>query len=389
MNKMLRQLLLLVLLFGGCSSDPIPLPTVDRPDTEYDMAVDASADLSADAQVDVSDDLSLTDSGADAQIDADLGSDMGSQLTHQAIVNLRPAFTDFSNLTPWIKGISHIRVWGGSRGMATYPTLEAVPDVLLQNPNRFNLVQDEEIANLLALQTMHGVKTIYLININDSLESQLAFVQRLMDEGLDLDFVELGNELYLRKFAEGDLTGLGVTRAWSVEQYIDEIIDVWTLAFKELGLPVYIVGASHGTDDSNSTMYRQNWNSALVSALATRPGLVDGVTFHRYGGEERTGETHEEIISNESFQFLQTFGALPIAITESGYFFTEMTPENLELAAEFWTAFRAALKPNDHYGVHVMQRSGMATGDLSYGLYDDNGLSPVGARFDAWLKTGE
>ena len=273
--------------------------------------------------------------------------------------------------------------------MVTFPTIEAVPEFLLDHPNRYNVVQNEEIESLLDLQAAHGVKTVYMINVNDTLESQLAFVQRLIDEGLDLDFVELGNELYLRKFATGDRTGLGVTRTWRVEQYIEEVIDVWAAVFKDLGLPVYIVGASHGREGSAANTYRQEWNSALVTALQTRPGLVDGVTFHRYGGEERTRQTHEETISNASFEFLQTFGELPIAITESGYFFTEMTPENLELAAEFWTAFRAALKPNDRYGVHVMQRRGNSVGDLSYGLYDADGISPVGVRFDAWLRSGE
>ena len=298
------------------------------------------------------------------------------------IVNLRPFNTDFDALTPWIDGIGYVRVWGGTRGMATYPTLDAVPDHLLDHPRSYNVVTQDEIDALLDLQDRHGVRVIYMVNVNDTLESQREFIARLVVEGIDLAILEMGNELYLRKFRDGDITQLGVTRSWSPEDYA-AMLEEWVPELGGFDVPIYIVGASHGSGDSGRDLNRQYWNEVMVEAIDDRVA-IDGVTFHRYAGEERSGESHEEAISNESFAFLSTFGDLPIAITESGYAFSEMTPENLDLAEEFWTEFDSALKPGDLFGVHVMYRPSEHR-TISYGLFDEDGRTPVGDRFAEWL----
>jgi len=313
---------------------------------------------------------------------------------HRAIVNLRPAFTDFSDLEPWIEGISHIRVWGGSRGMATYPTEEAVPLVLLPTPNLYSVVQDSEIDAILALQRLRGVRVVYAVNINDTLDNQRAFVVRLLTAGVDLAMLEMGNEIYLTKYRSGDTSALGVTRVWTKEQYVDEILDVWIPSFADFDLPMYIVAASHGGGTTPGDAIRIAWNETLRTALVTRPDRVDGVTFHRYAGVG-TANPFEEEISSADFAFLGTFGDLPIAVTESGYYFATPSEEALDAAAAFWSAFRAALKPSDLFGVHLMYLRPGATGgsdsgsDSALALYDEHGRTAVGDRFDRWLTTGE
>ena len=89
------------------------------------------------------------------------------------------------------------------------------------------------------------------------------------------------------------------------------------------------------------------------------------------------------------FAFLGTFGDLPIAITESGYYFETVRDAALDDAAAFWSAFRAALKPGDLFGVHLMYSRPGSTGDDALALYDEGGRTAVGDRFDRWLTTGE
>ncbi len=300
-------------------------------------------------------------------------------------MNLRPAYTDFSKLEPWIEGIGYIRVWGGSRGMATYPNLESVPAALRPQRSRFNVISREEIEQLLRLQRKHSIEFIYLLNINDSLESQRAFVQQLLDAGLQIAMLELGNEIYLRKFTYGDIKGLGVTRRITIEDYIG-IIRNWVPELRRrFRIPVYVCAAGHGPEARPADEERRRWNLNIKTELDRDPTLADGVTFHRYGGEERTGNTHEETISNEGFAFTQTFGDWPIAITESGYQFSDPTMENLEHAAEFWTAFLRALKPTDVFGIHIMYNRSDAVSDSSFGLYGSKGITPTGKQFARWL----
>ncbi|MCC5950947.1 MAG: S-layer homology domain-containing protein [Acidimicrobiia bacterium] len=303
------------------------------------------------------------------------------------IVNLRPFNTDFSALEPWIDGISAVRVWGGSRGMATYPTADAVPEVLLEGPSsRWNVVTQEEIDALVDLQERHGVSVIYMMSINDTLESQTAFVHRLLDNGLDLVMLEMGNEIYLRKFREGDVGGLGVTRKILAEDYV-ELLEEWVPALRaEFGLPIYVVGASHSGTQSGGDQHRQHWNHVVRAALDADPTLTDGVTFHRYAGEGRHAPEDEEEITLGGFGFLEDLGDRPIAITESGYRMLEETPENLAAAQVFWDGFVDRLGPADAYGVHVMFGPPGRVGDIGYALFREEGRTPVGDRFDAWLR---
>jgi hypothetical protein len=302
------------------------------------------------------------------------------------IVNLRPFNTDFAALTPWIDGIGYVRVWGGSRGMATYPTPEAVPEVLRGNPRRYNVVTQAEIDGVLGLQRRHGVRVIYMVNVNDTLSSQRDFVARLRSAGIDLAMLEMGNELYLDKFRNGDTSLLGVARSWTPEEYV-AMLEEWVPELRRFDVPIYVIGASHGSSNSGRDRRRQAWNDVVRDAIAARPGAIDGVTFHRYAGEERNGVPHEEAISNESFAFLSTFGQMPIAITESGYAFSEMSPDNLDRAAEFWTEFRRALKPGDLYGLHVMYAP-PGRRVTSFDLFTAEGRTPVGDRLAEWLASG-
>ncbi len=308
------------------------------------------------------------------------------------IVNSRPRDEPGDLLTPWIEGIGYVRGWGGSRGMVTFPTDAAVPESLRDGPkSRWDVVRQSEIDGLVALQQAHGVQIIYMVNVNDTLQSQVSFIERLRAAGVDLAMLELGNELYLPKFRTGDTTKVGVARAWSAPEYV-ELLREWgpELRSRFGELPLYGIGASHGTTDSGSDEFRREWNRTIVAARDETPGLLDGITFHQYAGagsgeapvEQSSGE---EIISDGGFDYLSTFGELPIAVTESGYVTESNSQSDLDRAAQFWEGFRNALKPGDTYGVHLLFQP---TDDVKpFPLFDLGGRTPVGDRFASWLTT--
>jgi hypothetical protein len=375
-----------VLLLGGCSASggvaPIETGDAGLPPSDATPADATPSDAT-------SPEAGRPDAGAER--DAGAGGDAGSapEVDRPVVVNLLPATTDFARLEPWIEGITHARVWGGTRGMTTYPALEAVPEWLRASPSRYWVVTDAEIEACLALQRRTGIRFIYMVNVNDSLESQRAFIGRLLAAGLDVAMLELGNELYLNKFAIGDTTARGVTRAWSAAQYVDEVIDVWAPDLAGFGLPLYVIGAAHGGYGPAEDGRRVAWNTTLRAALAARPGRVTGVTLHRYAGTGRT-IADEEDPSAGGFEFVSTFADYPIAVTESGYYFDELTDDNLERAASFWAGFSAALKPGDMFGVHVVyQRSGVGPSSFALALFNEHGRTPTGERFARWLRTGE
>jgi hypothetical protein len=303
------------------------------------------------------------------------------------IVNTTPGNTVFSAIAPWIDGVGYLRVWGGTRGMSTYPTLDAVPTFLRSRPNHYHLVADAEIQWLLEMQARHGVGIIYMVNINDTLASQHAFVTRLVDAGIDLQMLEMGQELYLTKFRQGDTAQKGVTRSFDVGSYM-ALLDEWVPTMRSFGVPIYTIGASHGPTFTGGDVWRRQWNVEMQAALAARPGFVDGITFHMYAGEARTGQPHEEEILPQNFEYLSTFGELPIAITEAGYTFFGYTPENLERSADFWTALAEALKPGDVFGLHILFAPGSWAGSNSWALFDEGGRTPVGDRLAQWLDGG-
>lgn len=296
------------------------------------------------------------------------------------IVNTRPFNTPFHLIEPWIPGIGYLRVWGGSRGMSTYPSLEAVPPALRPVAGRWSVVADREIEELLRMQEKHGVSFVYLVNVNDTLASQWAFIARLVGQGLDLAMLELGNEVYLEKYRLGRVGELGVTRAITAEDYV-EILRTWVPPLREFGIPVYACAASYTGRASDA--YRRHWNALLREEWDDDPSLYDGVTFHIYRGKS----PHEEDVASGEFSFLAEFAHLPVAITESGYYFAAPTPEGLEQAAALWTHVLWSLKPGDLFGVHVLFHPPTHRDNRAYALYDENGLTPTGKRFADWLAT--
>lgn len=296
------------------------------------------------------------------------------------IVNARPFNTPFHLLEPWIPGIGYLRVWGGSRGMSTYPSPEAVPSALRSASGRWSVVADREIEELLRIQEKHGVAFIYLVNLNDALASQQAFITRLLEQGLDLAMLEMGNEVYLEKYRLGRVTELGVTRPITADDYV-ETLRMWVPQLREFGVPIYACAASYTGRATDA--YRWHWNALLRQAWDDDPSLYDGVTFHIYRGKSST----EEDVASEEFSFLAEFAHFPVAITESGYYFDAPTPERLDQAAAFWTQVVRSLKPGDLFGVHVLFHPPAHRDNRAYALYDENGLTPTGTRFAGWLAT--
>lgn len=390
--RLVATLVMLVALGANCSSDsggetvaPETSTTVTAPGSvagSSDSIPDPGPPVSAVPSTPTTDPASVVDAPVALRDDV-------------ALVNLRPRDTPFGALTPWPEGIGYVRAWGGSRGMVTFPTDDAVPTVLRDRADRgaFDVVTDDEIAGLLDLQELHGVRLVYMVNINDTLDSQITFIERLQSVGIDIAMFEMGNELYLPKFANGDATKLGVTRSWSEQEYL-QLLRSWGPALRavDAAAPIYAVAAAYGTTGSASDLGRANWNDVLRSAIELEPDLVDGVTFHVYAGAgvDAAADTGEEPITanaDDALRSLGAFGDLPVAVTESGYRFTDEQPTGLDDAERFWASLRAALRPGDLFGIHVMYGGSNGPSSPHYALFDDHGRTAVGDRFANWLAT--
>lgn len=313
-----------------------------------------------------------------------IAADTGAFGTNGIIVNSRPAHMDFDAIEPWIDGIGYLRVWGGARGMATYPTEDAVPEFLRDRPRHVDVVTQGQIDAIVAMQRRHGLRIVYMVNVNDTLANQTAFVERLFAAGVDVAMLELGNELYLPKFRDGDTSQLGVTRAWTVEDYVG-MLRTWSPALRSFGVPLYGIGASHDPGDRPRDAYRRTWNEVLHAAMRDDPTLLDGVTFHLYVGIERNGIDPEEHLTDERLDFLDSFEGFPVAITEAGHQFSEVTPENLARSVAFWDLLSSRLGPGDVFGLHVLYNDHGRPSATGYTLFDQNGRTVVGDLLADWL----
>jgi len=311
------------------------------------------------------------------------------------IVTTKLDDTDFSKCLPIIDKVTTLRLPGGTQSMKTYAKIEDVPESQLPS-NRHFIIDDIKLQEMASYVNEHGLNIIWVWNINDTFENQLKIVQKINLLTPKLVAIEFSNETYLRKFALGHLHKNGVSKQYSVEDYIYDLkrffvsreacVDINTI-------PVIVCGASYDSSNSAIMYYRREWNVKVKTALndifgANIPSWVH-TAYHIYLSPAGQDNGDEEIsFENLSLDFLNDI-TTPV-ITEMGSYYGADHPKTRDL---FDTVFKA-IGSIDRFGFHVFySKSNPATYQEKYkidhhpfALYGRNGIAKFGNFMQRWVK---
>lgn len=177
----------------------------------------------------------------------------------------------FSQVTGWIKPNLVVRVTGGTASQTAFA----------------NNWTDEVINGWTALQQQQQLRFIYVVNGNDSPANQSAIIQKWIDAGAHFDFLEMMNEYYLPKFANGDTDYEEVSRAVTPEIYANEILPAFWAELDYYNLPYYIIFAPSRPDQPNAQQKMDHWNTVMIdSVIHVYPQRNIHATLHLYSNGE-------------------------------------------------------------------------------------------------------
>lgn len=192
----------------------------------------------------------------------------------------------------------YIRLQGGTISQKTYPSDWS----------------DDDINNWAKIQKDFGCPFIFVVNLNDSAESQLSFYNRMVQSGMEFCMIELGNEQYLAKFTQSKVDEFDEvtdrTAGMTPEKYVElcnEYIDVFpdTLKF----------GVQFAPDKEGNTNM-EAWNesmSDLINSNAFHSSRLVG-TVHLYERDGDSSLNEQQIVNLKNS--VQT--DISIAVTEYG-----------------------------------------------------------------------
>lgn len=173
----------------------------------------------------------------------------------------------FSQATDWIKPNLVVRVTGGTASQTAFA----------------NNWTDEVINGWTALQQQHRLRFIYVVNGNDSPANQRAIIQSWINAGARFDFLEMMNEYYLPKFANGDTGYEEVSRVVTPEIYANEILPAFWAELDDFNLPYYIIFAPSRPDQPGAQQKMDYWNSVMIdSVIHAYPQRNINATLHLY-----------------------------------------------------------------------------------------------------------
>ncbi len=172
------------------------------------------------------------------------------------------------------------------------------------------------ITDWVALQKKHGLRFIYVVNGNDSPANQSLLIQRWITAGAKFDFLEMMNEYYLTKFANGDTSFDEVTKRVTPEIYARDILPDFWAALDHFGLPYYIIFAPARPDQPVAQQKMDYWNQVMIDSVMKQfPQKNIHATLHLYhNGDGITNFDYEQI---DRIRIRLPSGR-HIAITEAG-----------------------------------------------------------------------
>ena len=241
----------------------------------------------------------------------------------------------------WIKSNLAVRVTGGTSSQITFG----------------NNWTNEAINYWVALQKQHNLRFIYVVNGNDTPANQSNLIQRWIGAGARFDFLEMMNEYYLPKFANGDTGFEEVTRMVTPEIYAKEILPDFWATLDHFNLPYYIIFAPNRPNQPLAQQKMDHWNKIMVDSVITIfPHRNIHATIHLYDSGEA--------LSNFDYNQIDSLRAkLPagrhIAITEAGIVNENLTIQQVGTkAVEHYNNLLPHLRPGDYLLDQVLYNDG-------------------------------
>jgi hypothetical protein len=228
---------------------------------------------------------------------------------------------DRNAVSKWV-----IRITGGTRSQSDFPSTWT----------------DAQIDGWIAIQKKFGFRYVYVVNGNDSPESQLAFITKWRDRGAKFEFIEMMNEYYLARYRNGDTSFDEVTKVVTADSYVNEILPTYLPFIEKLGLPIYVILAPSRQEGSSANL--KAWNDVVVKALSgPLASRKLGVTVHLYRKPNQTLD-YTQISKLRS----QLPKGTRIALTEVGV--TDSPNESVHAAEtkKHLLLLGAQLKPGDY-----------------------------------------
>lgn len=192
---------------------------------------------------------------------------------------------------------------------------------------------DHMISKWAQLQELYGLKYMFVVNFNDTPQSQWAFYNRLKKGGIQFEGIELGNEQYLPKFAESKVDKYDEvtdrTKDMTPDKYI-QMCNEYIEAFKSEDIRFYVQFAPQKEDKVDYT----KWNKRMAQAVdsETFASANIGGSIHLY---EREGYGSLDVKQISAIRSLMV-KPIPFAVTESGVVDKKGKITYSELIEQYW-----------------------------------------------------
>ncbi|MBK8170383.1 MAG: hypothetical protein IPK60_08545 [Sandaracinaceae bacterium] len=258
----------------------------------------------------------------------------------------------------------HVRVNGGTRSQTEFPSDWS----------------DAQISAWVALQNEHNISLVYVVNGNDTPESQAAFIQHWIDLGARFTFLELMNEYYKRGYRLGDTSVDGVMHMVTPAIYVDEILPAFVPVLERFDLPMFAICAPKNDE------FFAAWNTAMVEAFSTKE-IMRGlnVTIHLY-------DYGEGVFDYNQISDLRSLlpAGTRIAITEAGNLDPAVTTYEAAapLVVAHYEAILAHLLPGDFLFDQILY-SDYHPDDVATLHPDFAGLTPKGEAVVQFMREQE
>lgn len=170
------------------------------------------------------------------------------------------------------------------------------------------------------LQTQLGIRFIFVVNGNDTPVHQKDLIQRWLVAGAKFDFIEMMNEYYLTKYAEGDISKPEVKRKITPEDYANIMLPLFWEELDQFNLPYYIIFAPTRLNPIADARTR-HWNNVMIDQVINHyPNRNLNATLHLYTSGHSDEDDDIDIFNYKQIDTLRK--RLPvdrrIAITEAG-----------------------------------------------------------------------
>lgn len=305
------------------------------------------------------------------------------------LVNTRLFEFDSSLLNPWIENITHLRSFGVDFSKPK------------NDQGLYRYVDDNKMNDFIAFSNSKNLKIVWTLNLSSfTLHQEIAYVKDIISRGLNIVAFEYGGEFYLKKYYDGNTNAKGVVERIRMDgsnrDYLN-LLDIWlTAVIEDFPLNEYehiLVTASVSSEQNVTTDYRKEFNRKVFDYVKNEPYINGKVSFsyHLYAGAKPSSyNIDEEIVyaENLDWSFLK---AKPEnsrwVVTESGYYVTDFSQNQLNQARNFYEKQSEQLTNNDLMGIHTLLIQ--TTNENPLTLYDLKGITPVGLMIQSWLKEAE